>query len=150
MKMLVLRPSLVRRLRALEKKLKVRLEDRCRCEGELRKANSVSVVAERLYTADSSLKLDAKGRPIKSSEVGVRAYFSKVADGRQMSAEMENKSNVCCPSFAGISLLIYDQSKDISAGWRWKGKSLWRGVDGNEVNVETRALQYYEGLGYKG
>ena len=50
----------------------------------------------------------------------------------------------------GMSLLIYDQGKDISAGWRWKGKSLWRGVDGTEVNVETRALQYYEGLGYKG
>ena len=110
--MLVLRPSLVRRLRALEKKLKVRPEDRCRCEGELRKANSVSVFAERLYTADSSLKLDAKGRPIKSSDVGVRAYFAKVADGRQMPAEKENKLNVCCPSFCrGMSLLIMTRGR---------------------------------------
>jgi len=37
-----------------------------------------------------------------------------------------------------------------SSSWRWKGKSLWLGNGGEEVNVETRALQYYEGLGYRG
>lgn len=30
------------------------------------------------------------------------------------------------------------------------GKSLWRGKNGEELNVETRALQHYESLGYKG
>ena len=30
------------------------------------------------------------------------------------------------------------------------GKSLWRGENGEELNVEMRALQYYENLGYKG
>ena len=30
------------------------------------------------------------------------------------------------------------------------GKSIWRGRDGDEINVEILALQYYEGLGYKG
>lgn len=33
---------------------------------------------------------------------------------------------------------------------RWKGKSLWRGRNGEQVNVECRALQYYEDFGYKG
>jgi len=47
----------------------------------------------------------------------------------------------------GYVIVNYDQDTD---GWRWKGKSLWRGVDGDEVNVETRALQYYDGLGHKG
>lgn len=33
---------------------------------------------------------------------------------------------------------------------RSTGKSIWRGRDGEEVNVETLALQHYESLGYKG
>lgn len=31
-----------------------------------------------------------------------------------------------------------------------KGKSIWKGRDGDEVNVETIALQHYENAGYKG
>ena len=31
-----------------------------------------------------------------------------------------------------------------------KGKSVWRGRDGEQVNVEALALQHYEKLGYKG
>ena len=30
------------------------------------------------------------------------------------------------------------------------GKSVWRGRDDQQVNVETVALQHYEALGYKG
>jgi Fanconi-associated nuclease 1 len=38
-----------------------------------------------------------------------------------------------------------DKDKD-----KWKGKSVWQGRDGDEVSVETLALQYYENLGYRG
>ena len=30
------------------------------------------------------------------------------------------------------------------------GKSVWKGRDDQQVNVETVALQHYEALGYKG
>lgn len=30
------------------------------------------------------------------------------------------------------------------------GKSIWKGRDDQQVNVETVALQHYEALGYKG
>ncbi|RDB22242.1 Fanconi-associated nuclease 1 [Hypsizygus marmoreus] len=136
---LVFRPAFVRRLRRLEKKLKVPVEERCRCEGELRMANTVSFSAERLFTTAASLKLDANGRPIDGAPAngngnGVRAYFAPVAGRTPGKADKENK-----PS-----------SKGTSDDWKWKGKSIWKGLNGEEVNVEIRALQYYESMGYKG
>lgn len=41
-----------------------------------------------------------------------------------------------------------DRRKDIKE--QWKGKSLWVGKCGEEVNVETLALQHYELQGFKG
>ncbi|KAF8163679.1 VRR-NUC domain-containing protein [Crassisporium funariophilum] len=46
---LVWRPSLVRRLRALEKKLRVPADDRCRSDGKLRTAEVVVLPATRVY-----------------------------------------------------------------------------------------------------
>jgi Fanconi-associated nuclease 1 len=42
------------------------------------------------------------------------------------------------------------QDRAPSDSWKWKGKSLWKGKDEEQVNVETRALQYYENMGFKG
>ncbi|KAF5386729.1 hypothetical protein D9615_001528 [Tricholomella constricta] len=134
---IVFRPGLVRRLRRLEKRLKVPEEERAICEGELRKASVVVFSAERLHTTSKSLKLDGNGRPMDGNGAtgdGLRKYFSHVAKGGTTTANKENKS----------------AAKNPSDNWKWKGKSIWRGINGEEINVETRALQHYEGLGYKG
>ncbi|GLB34607.1 putative VRR_NUC [Lyophyllum shimeji] len=134
---LVWRPGLVRRLRKLEKELKVPEEERCFCEGELRTANIVEFAAKRLLKTSTSLKLDATGRPISEGNgSNIRSYFSPLAANPAIkggtAADKENRPT------------------NPSDNWKWKGKSIWRGVNGEELNVESRALQYYESLGYKG
>ncbi|KAF8077614.1 VRR-NUC domain-containing protein [Lyophyllum atratum] len=138
---LVFRPGFVRRLRRLEKKLKVPEEERCFSEGELRTANVVQFTAERLFKTSKSLKLDANGRPIDGNEGNgdrIRIYFSPLAaKAVVMTGTVADKENK-------------PAARNPSDTWKWKGKSIWRGVNGEELNVESRTLQYYESLGYKG
>lgn len=65
----------MRRLIAVEKTLKIPLEDRSQCAAELREANIVEIIAVRHHDV---LMLDTLGRPIigkeNSPEVGIRAY----------------------------------------------------------------------------
>ncbi len=65
----------MRRLIAVEKTLKIPLEDRSQCAAELREAKVVEVMAIRHH---DGLVLDTLGRPINekenSPEVGIRAY----------------------------------------------------------------------------
>ncbi|KAH0583471.1 hypothetical protein H2248_009100 [Termitomyces sp. 'cryptogamus'] len=130
---LIYRPSLVRRLMRLEKQLKVAEEHRSFCSGELRKAEEVQFFAERITKSDNSLELDVHGRPIKGKENGLRIYFSPKVTNGKTSADAENPASAEKPTVR-----------------KWKGKSLWRGRNGEQINVECRALQYYEDLGYKG
>ncbi|KAG6812134.1 hypothetical protein H0H92_004249 [Tricholoma furcatifolium] len=138
---LVLRPSLIRRLMRLEKQLKIPEEDRCTLSGELRTAETIEFSAERITKTDKSLKLDAQGRPINDTVTGLRTYFSPnpkvanaLANGTTSTDTVDEKGLLA----------------KVLQGRRWKGKSLWRGRNGEEVNVECRALQYYETLGFKG
>lgn len=57
------RPNLVKRLQDIEKKLKIPLEDRSRCSGELREAPFVIIKAARVQP----LSFDAQGRPINDT-----------------------------------------------------------------------------------
>ncbi|KAG5653529.1 hypothetical protein H0H81_012470 [Sphagnurus paluster] len=129
---IVFRPSFVQRLQKLEKRLKVPEEERVKCEGELRKAGSVEFHAERVFRTSNALTLDANGRPSDGAagkKDGLQNYFATVAKGER-AADKENGTVVKPPV--------------------WKGKSIWRGIDGGEVSVEDRALQHYKILGYKG
>jgi hypothetical protein len=51
-------------------------------------------------------------------------------------------------TFTFDSCADFDGCKDNP--WKWTGKSVWIGKDGNDVNVETLALQHYESFGFKG
>lgn len=101
------RPGLVRRLVRLERRLRVPEEERCLCEGELRKADVVFVNAVRVWNRADSLKLDANGRVVKGKEnkdENMHAYFSPVAersvpdvDGREAPlVAKENQPEVSC------------------------------------------------------
>jgi Fanconi-associated nuclease 1 len=83
----VFRPSLLRRLRTLEKKLKIPKVDRATVERELRTADVVSFSAVRLEKSSTSLHL---GTNLQLLENGgdVRKYFSPVV------AETDNAISV--------------------------------------------------------
>ncbi|KAF9469395.1 VRR-NUC domain-containing protein [Collybia nuda] len=139
---IVYRPKLIRRLRALEKHLKVPEYERCRYEGELRKTDVVSFCAVRVWDVPTGLDLDATGRLKRKSKEN-------------------NGSGSAHPDIISyLPVIEKDQTTSIKGNkikekaptkeWKWKGKSIWKGRDDEHVNVETRALQYYEDLGYKG
>ncbi|KAG6887392.1 hypothetical protein C0992_012438 [Termitomyces sp. T32_za158] len=138
---LIYRPSLVRRLMRLEKQLKIPEEDRSFCSGELRKAEEVQFSAERIKKSDKSLELDIHGRPVKGHDNGLRTYFSpKVTNATpngKASAEFENPQLVIIFPFVVmfVSKFIAFQAENFTAR-KWKGKSLWRGRKGEQVNVE--------------
>ncbi|KAG6864216.1 hypothetical protein C0991_011474, partial [Blastosporella zonata] len=136
---LVRRPGLVRRLERLEKQLNVPQEDRVYCSAKLRDAEKKFFSAERITKTDKSLEVDANGRLInKSATKDVRSYFSPHPNATNATAEDTSKDAEKPPP------------KKASDTWKRKGKSIWRGRNGEQVNVESRALQYYEDLGYKG
>jgi Fanconi-associated nuclease 1 len=89
----VFRPSLLRRLRILEKKLKIPEVDRATVERELRTADVISFSAVRLEKSSTSLHLDTN---LQHSE-DVRKYFSPAKTDRASSAaEKENNPEVFC------------------------------------------------------
>jgi Fanconi-associated nuclease 1 len=94
----VFRPSLLRRLRVLEKKLKVPEVDRAFVERELRKAKVVSFSAVRLEKSSASLHLGTNLQHLPGEDnEDVRNYFppipSKVERGSSV-AEKENNPEV--------------------------------------------------------
>ncbi|TFK63345.1 hypothetical protein BDN72DRAFT_847701 [Pluteus cervinus] len=128
---LVSRPGLVQRLVKLEKRLGIPEAERTECTGVLRKPTEVLVEAKRVY---DNLKLDGNGRPIK--EKGISDYFRRPGqDPDEVAGFAQSRSD----------------AKATREGNKSRGnKSVWVGMDGEHVNVETRALQYYEMLGFKG
>ncbi|KAJ6631580.1 VRR-NUC domain-containing protein [Mycena sp. CBHHK59/15] len=137
----VMRPSLIRRLAALEKRLKMPAEQRSQYDDQLLKApDVVRVNAIRVWEHPDAINLDAngtvKGKENKTANTpSVTNYFATVSDRLDGSPDARRANT---------------ETKKGSGKWRWKGKSLWKGKDGSSINVETRALEYYETLGFKG
>ncbi|KAF9478486.1 hypothetical protein BDN70DRAFT_895676 [Pholiota conissans] len=126
----VWRPSLMKRLMTLEKRLKIPLEERSTCAGELRQATHVELKATRVQ----ALQLDTLGRPIKEKENdaagGLHAFIS-VPKGSSDVKKTEQASTELSKRKSGQ-------------------KSRWQGRNGQIVDVETVALEFYEDQGYKG
>ena len=81
--MTVARPSLLRRLRRLEKRLKVP-EDECAvCEGELREAEIVTLTAIRIHNPQSNLAGKSKNKE------NISLFFAKNALGSKHSGQPE-------------------------------------------------------------
>ena len=101
----VFRPSLLRRLRALEKKLKVPEVERAVVERELRKAKVVSFSAERLEKSSTSLHLDTnlEHLPGQDNNEDVRNFLiSPKIERRSSVAEKENNPQVFIYCFSWL------------------------------------------------
>ncbi|GJE96430.1 VRR-NUC domain-containing protein [Phanerochaete sordida] len=142
----VWRPMLCRRLARLQKTLRqfgasdigfIMLGD-----VEQRKAPKVFIEGERIYaTLDEAGNLIIPTKAVKA-EAGNANKRRKVEkdDGKQMKLPF---------AFVAAAPVV----KPLSAPTVKRaptGKSIWRGRDDEEVNVENFALQHYESQGYKG
>ncbi|KAJ2927884.1 hypothetical protein H1R20_g9205, partial [Candolleomyces eurysporus] len=134
---LVVRPSIVKRLRILEKRMKTPPEECVQCEGELREAVVVNVKAKRIFHRASSLRLDAAGYPIKDKEnASIDSFLNRPANRETPMAADEGQA---------------ESHPTAPAPKKRKGaKTIWEGRNGEEVSVEERALQHYQGEGFKG
>ncbi|KAL0946548.1 hypothetical protein HGRIS_012753 [Hohenbuehelia grisea] len=152
---LVFRPSLFRRLVALEKRLNVPESERSQCEGELRKPETCYVEAVRRWDRPEGLDLDTSGRPKTSTDA---TSDDKENDRSVTPAAMDMPPATPIPPNRRTTGLTPGPTKTPTVGttasrdWKWKGKSLWQGTEGNDnvVNVEMRALQEYQAHGFKG
>ncbi|KAK7455129.1 hypothetical protein VKT23_011000 [Stygiomarasmius scandens] len=131
---LIARPALFKRLEKIEKRLKMPDEERTQSEGQLEEANEVYIKATRLWSSKKSEeKEDGKEK-------------EKDSKGKGKGKEKENQTSLV----SGVNG-VGGSEKPTKSGWRWTGKSLWRGrTPDEEVNVETAALYYYEDQGFKG
>ncbi|KAI0362440.1 hypothetical protein OH77DRAFT_1515684 [Trametes cingulata] len=119
----VFRPMLERRLTRLEKRLRVPEEERHECAGGLRKAREVWVVGVRV---DRRLLLDEAGRVVNQDGVGGKEGTKGLLRWAKVrSASPRKRTEEVKPE-------------------KVTGKSIWKGRDGEEVTVETLALQHYE------
>ncbi|KAF8742832.1 hypothetical protein RHS02_02904, partial [Rhizoctonia solani] len=123
------RPMLLRRLKRLEKQLRLPLDEQYVCEDDLKVAVEVQIEGSRVYTPQTSTS------PSKNPESP-----PKISPSPMDKAIMMHFSG--SPS---SSLPITNNNQRS----KWTGKSIWAGKEG-EVNVETLALEYYAGLGFRG
>ncbi|KAJ7821131.1 VRR-NUC domain-containing protein [Mycena olivaceomarginata] len=120
---IVARPGLIRRLDRVEKMLKLSPEQKAKhADCILKEPDEVSFVAIRVWDHPDSIKIDWAGK-LKGKE-------NKTADGTSIT------------NYFGVPDAAASEAEP-KKSQRWTGKSLWQGVDGT-VNVETRALQYYD------
>ncbi|KAH9901518.1 VRR-NUC domain-containing protein [Cubamyces lactineus] len=127
---IVFRPMLERRLTRLEKWLNVPLEERHECAARLAAAAKVFVEGERV---DRRLHLDEAGRVVNSTapEGGTDGKDGSGKGVRELTWANRRETS---PRKRGA------ETKPEKTG----GKSVWKGREGEEVSVETFALQYYE------
>ncbi|PCH37697.1 hypothetical protein WOLCODRAFT_113993 [Wolfiporia cocos MD-104 SS10] len=145
---IIFRPKLERRLKTLEKKLNVPVEERHVCQGVLAEAVDTHIEGTRVWHRADAMVLDRTGRVVKPPSADIKPSIGvkteAVSGLLQMSlpwAEQDEKM------VEKTSRLASEKPRELP---KWKGKSIWKGRDGEEVNVETLALQHFEDLGYRG
>lgn len=147
--MSVHRPMLTRRLTRLEKKLNIPLMDRHTSVAQLRKPEETTVEGFRIRDRGSSLHLDSTGRPVTPLQPAERPM-----QWTPQSLSSNKKPSVALKGADEVGLLTSSvflrYLNVLQKNEPWKGKSIWRGRDGDEVTVETLALQHYEDMGYQG
>lgn len=136
--------------------------------GKLNEPDKVCIEGQRVHP--EPLVLDAFGKPIKKSDrpaspvKPISAYYVKkekvVTKGENAEQDKEKAKVASVVSYGSVSADVEIRgSKTMGADvavcfssfqFKKKGKTVWVGRDGEEVNVETLALQHYEAQGYKG
>jgi Fanconi-associated nuclease 1 len=120
------RPSLERRLKRLETKLKIDPAERVKCQGKLKKEVPRVIEGVRIWP-DVDYTANAR------DERALKQCQPKGASGQTKGKSRTTTSKRLVPKFP-------------AAG----SKSIWQGKDGQEVTVEMFALEAYNALGYKG
>ncbi|KAH7889505.1 hypothetical protein F5I97DRAFT_1844717 [Phlebopus sp. FC_14] len=129
------RPKLQRRLVKLENALKLAAEDRHTCEGKLAAAEELVLEAVRVRHRAASIRLDRIGRSVGSTPA------ARNQDIRQFTTSPTK------PGLRERHISVLYQGKPPN---EQKGKTIWVGQNGEELDVEALALQRYENQGYKG
>ena len=118
----------MRRLLQLEKKLAIPQQDRLFCDGRLGKAEEVRIEGVRIRTV-----IDLTGKLAVTTTGATKAHKEVKEDDQQTKLP-----------FPAQKPPVPDKKMPAT------GKSIWRGRDAEEVNVEIFALQHYEERGFKG
>lgn len=131
----VYRPALENRLKRLENKLKISPEERYHGTTKLKRPEQILITGRRIIPlAETSTSSNSNAILGKSTDKK-RGVSVSTNDKRAKSTAVRVPTKG-------------KENKD--ASWKTTGKSVWRGKDGVEVNVEELALEHYETLGYKG
>ncbi|KAF8582657.1 hypothetical protein K439DRAFT_1413052 [Ramaria rubella] len=120
------RPRLERRLTRLEKKLKIPMEERHKCDGKLKKAHEVYIEGNRVKNRAGSVVL-------------AKTYHKS-----------NQPSERCKPEDLFAEVKASMQTPQTNSILSCKGKTLWTGNQGEEISVEQFALEYYQQQGYNG
>ncbi|KXN91395.1 hypothetical protein AN958_00657 [Leucoagaricus sp. SymC.cos] len=135
---LVERPSLVRRLNRIQKKMKLHLEKWIKCDVALKSPSTVTFEARRC-DFKPGVKLDQRLRPMKGSVPLLVTDFLA-----PKSPEKEPEKDSSEPKVTVIQVVALESTP------KRTGKSTWVGHSDTSVNVETFALERYEMHGYVG
>ncbi|TRM59262.1 VRR-NUC domain-containing protein [Schizophyllum amplum] len=102
---------------------------------------------EKLLKMDSSIS-EPLGRPKEVFVAATRIHKPVGEDGLPLSP---GKENICTLTQMWRDPDVrLDEEEPPAAIRKAMGKSIWKGRDDKQVNVETVALERYESLGYKG
>ncbi|KAL1664575.1 hypothetical protein GGF50DRAFT_114989 [Schizophyllum commune] len=107
----------------------------------------------RLQRLEKMLKIDSSiseplGKPNEVWVVAERIHKTE-GEGEGWSPGKENRDNTLTQMWRDPDELVLIQDPKYNMR-KAMGKSIWKGRDDQQVNVETVALQHYEALGYKG
>ncbi|KAG9087418.1 Cleavage polyadenylation factor subunit clp1 [Ceratobasidium sp. 370] len=117
------RPKLLKRLRTLEKKLRVPPEEQYVGDAELKTATLTRIEGVRIFTPLSAVQ-------VQHTRTTPTPHIKELTPDRK-------------------PLVMSTTADPKPQRVPWKGKSIWAGKEG-EVNVETFALEHYATLGFKG
>jgi len=130
---------LERRLTRLENRLRLPPDDRHVCVGVLKKCEHVQVLGTRIRSEVAALRLDTTGRQIEATTDDIKPTVVQSSLKLMFGNQGDSKERkVILPE-------VRDDTNVIS-----KGKTKWKGRDGESVTVEALALEHYQNLGYKG
>ncbi|KAG9128348.1 hypothetical protein FRC07_000461 [Ceratobasidium sp. 392] len=122
------RPQLLKRLRAVEKKLRIPPEEQYNGDAELKTATLTRIEGIRVFKP-----------PFSSAQV----HDTNTTPLPHAKSAAPDRKPDCHASTSSIA--VDSKAHQVP----WTGKSIWVGKEG-EVNVETFALEYYATLGFRG
>jgi Fanconi-associated nuclease 1 len=120
-------------MKRLENLLKLDKSERRRCQYKQKRHQTRQIEGERIWEEPEDLQTRKPVRPVLQDAINLTEAV--VSEG-------ELKSSGSCGQ-------LRTRPPEVTLAWK-KGKSVWKGRDGEEVTVEGLSLQHYEKMGFKG